>query len=247
MDGTWSSTLLGYRSTFNSSNSATAFAGKFNVLLLGQDDAAVSPAGDGFLTLSISTSGRVSGRGNLADGSSVKVKTIIAPNGSIPIYVSLYGGEGSMFGWLVYSDDSSSDVGGSLAWIKSPSAGGGLYPLGFTDQVTALGAKYQRPPSGESVFHLSAGIAALHGGDLTDDIIAEFALDDKNRLAVADPNNVALALKLNAGSGAFTGTFVDPVTHAKRKLKGVVVPKANLGGGFFIGSSQSGRVTLSQP
>ena len=54
-----------------------------------------------------------------------------------------------------------------------------------------------------------------------------------------------LTLTFTASTGAFSGTFINPVTSVKTAFSGVVLQNAQMGEGFFLGTSDSGTVELT--
>jgi hypothetical protein len=115
---TFHSTLTAYRNPFSSSANPAPNSGKYNAALPGADDAALAPAGEGFAAIVASTSGRISGKGTLADGAMFKLLSATADNAAVPVYASLYGGRGSLFGWLTISNTGANDVSGTLWWTR---------------------------------------------------------------------------------------------------------------------------------
>jgi hypothetical protein len=47
-------------------------------------------------------------------------------------------------------------------------------------------------------------------------------------------------LTLGVPAGTFVGSFLNPDTHRPSPIKGVLLQKQNAGGGFFLGTNQSG-------
>ena len=54
-----------------------------------------------------------------------------------------------------------------------------------------------------------------------------------------------LTLTFTAATGAFSGTFINPVTSVKTAFSGVVLQNTQTGAGFFLGSSDSGTVEVA--
>ena len=243
----WIGDLGGHRAAFNAKlNPATNEAGKYTILLSGGEDSSSSPAGDGPVTLDVSTAGAVVLKGTLADGSAIAQKTMLAANGQAPVYVNLYKGKGSIFGWLTVLNNDTNDTPGLLLWTKKETAGGKIYPAGFTNEALALGSRYVVPSKGSAVLIWSNGIVTLGQGNLMLAQTNDVALSSANRFTVALPNTNKLALTLTPASGLVGGSFVHPATLKKSAIKGMVLQKQQLGGGFFLGTNQSGRVTLGE-
>ena len=115
----------------------------------------------------------------------------------------------------------------------------GLYTAGFSLQQTALGSRYTRPASGQNVLPLTDAVLVLSGtgSSLTNQISIA-----NNR--VKDLSGHKLSLSFTPGTGLFQGSVVVPATQRKVPFNGVVLQKQNLGRGFFVNGSQSGRVLL---
>lgn len=241
----WVSELGGYRATFNAKlNPATSEAGKYTILLSGGDDSSLSPAGDSPVTMSISTAGAVAIKGTLADGTTFAQKATLAANGQTPVYVNLYKGKGSLFGWLTVLDNDTNDTPGLLLWTKKETAGGKVYLSGFTIEALAIGSRYVAPAKGSAALEWSDGVVTLEQGNLSLMQSDDVNLTSANKFVVAPPNANKLALKLTSSSGLVSGSFVHPDTLKKSAIKGIILQKQQVGGGFFLGTNQSGRLTL---
>ena len=48
------------------------------------------------------------------------------------VYYLAFPGNGSIFGWLTFSNGADSDITGMVDWFKLPQAGGKFYPGGFS-------------------------------------------------------------------------------------------------------------------
>ena len=244
----WNSELFGYRTTFDARlNLATNHSGKYTMLLSGGEDAAVSPAGHSPATLDITTAGAVTIKGTLADGTAVVQKTTLAANGQTPVYVNLYQGKGSLVGWLTLMNTDTNDIPGLLIWTKKDSVMGNLYPGGFTNEVLTLASRYTPPANATAVVGFSNSVVILEGGNLTGPTTNEVFLGPLNKISVTSTNTSKLALAVTSASGHLSGSFVHPQTLKKSTIKGVVLQKQDLGGGFFLGTNQSGSVVLGRP
>lgn len=244
----WTSDLFGYRMTYDARlNPATNQSGNYTMLLSGGGDAALSPAGLSPATLDITTAGTMTLKVTLADGTAVVQKTSLAANGQAPVYATLYKGGGSLIGWLNVTNTATNDIPGLLVWTKKNGAPGKLYPGGFTNEMLALASRYTPPATGTAVTGLSNPVIILEGGNLTGPMTNAASLSSLNKISVTSPNTSKLVLTVKSASGVLSGTFVHPQTSKKSTIKGVVLQKQNLGGGFFLGTDQSGSVFLGQP
>jgi hypothetical protein len=241
----WNSDLSGYRAAFDAKlNPATNFAGKYTLLLSGSDDAAASPAGQSPATLDIATAGTVSLKGTLSDGTAIAQKMTLAANGQTPVYVNLYKGKGSLIGWMTVMHNETNDTPGLLLWTKKETAGGKIYLAGFTNESLALGSRYVAPAKGAAALNWTSGPLLLEHGNLTVPVTNLIALSSANKFTVTSTNSSKLALNLTTASGSINGAFIHPETLKKSGIKGVVLQKQTLGGGFFHGTNQSGAVSF---
>jgi hypothetical protein len=192
--------------------------------------------------LTVSTAGRVSGGGALADGTMFKVLSATAANAQVPVYVPLYLGRGSLFGWLTVTNGEISDVSGTLWWIKPGTVGRAFYPAGFSNQVEVIGSRYIAPARGTPVLTLANGVVILSGGNFAPPLTNSITLGGDNKI-VGDNQ---LTLTISPVKGSVTGSFVDPAVSRKRTVKGVALPKQNQARGFFLGTDQSGRVFVGE-
>ena len=243
-NASWVSESFGYRSAFSSPAEATNFQGAYTVLLPGAAVPEDGQMGHGCGRMSVSSAGSVSFKGTLGDGGVAVQKVPLAANGQWPFYVSLYSGKGSVFGWLTLVNTPTNEVIGPLWWTKPVGAKGSLYPAGFTNEVEMLGSRYVRPAPGARVLDFTNAALILHGGNLAQSLPNTVALDERNKLTVTSTNVNRLALTVSLPTGAFSGNFVHPQLSKWVSIKGVLLQKQNLGGGFFIGTNQSGSVNL---
>jgi len=241
----WTSDLSGYRTGFDAKlNPATNHSGKYTMLLSGGGDAATSPAGQSPATLDITTAGAVSLKGTLSDGTAIAQKMTLAANGQTPVYVNLYKGKGSLIGWMTILNNDTNDTPGLLLWTKKETAGGKIYLAGFTNETLALGSRYVAPANGAAALDWTNGLLLIEQGNLTVPMTNIIALSSANKFTVTSTNTSKLTLSLTTASGLLNGAFVHPDTLKKSSIKGVVLQKQNVGGGFFLGTNQSGNVSF---
>jgi uncharacterized delta-60 repeat protein len=233
------STLFAYRNPFSARANPAPHAAKYTAALPGADDSSVAPGGDGFAALTVNTAGRLSGAGSLADGTLFRILSAAGPEAQVPVYVSLYKGSGSLFGWLTVTNGEALDVSGTLWWTKPGSVGGVLYPGGFTRQLDVVGSQYLGT-RGVPVMVLTNGIVVLSAGNLPEPLTNSITLGSDNRIS----GDNDLRIVFSVPKGTFTGSFIDPSNGRKRIIKGVALPEQQQGRGFFPGTSESGRVFI---
>ena len=248
-DRTWTSDLIGYRPVFDGRTNVAPQAGQYTMIIPGNSDSAAAPGGDSYGTLTISTSGKLRFAGALADGTKLSQSVPLSMEGLWPFYGSLYGGQGSILGWLLCTNTtpstnaSSGDVTGSIAWFKPPAvAKAKFYTSGFTVMTNVMGSSYTRPLTGEMILDLPAGNIMLTGGNLTDTITDQITIDSRNRVTDISGNKLVLTFSVSAGT--FSGSLANPAVPKPIPFKGVVLQKNGTANGFFLGTDQSGQVLL---
>jgi hypothetical protein len=233
----WTADLVAEHAVYSSIHPAPE-AGKYTLLFPGSDDASAQPGGNGFVTATVYNSGLVLFSGTLGDGTAVSSSSTVCSQGQWPFYVSLYGGKGSILGWLSFTN--SGDIGGQISWFKQPEKVAKLYPGGFTNNTEAIGSVYHHT-NGVPVLGFTDGLLSLINGDLTQGITNQFGIGPET-LATDQSGD---KLTFNTLSGLFRGSVLDPETGKTISVNGVVLQNQNLGAGYFLGTNESGSVLLS--
>jgi len=241
-DGSWSAPLVANRAVFDGKTNPAPQAGTYTLLIPGTPGLTETPAGDGYGTVKVGPLGHVLLNGALADGTKVTKSATISKAGEWPLYVSLYNGQGSILGWLLFTNLTGEDLGGSLGWSKGQQPSAKYYPMGFAIETEVLGSKYV--PALESGILSNFGQLSLAQGDLTQSFTNQFILTSNNKVSNLSSNK--LTLSFNLASGLFKGTVAEPVTRRLIPINGVVLQAQNYGGGFFLNLNQSGPVYLGQ-
>lgn len=113
----------------------------------------------------------------------------------------------------------------------------------FTALAASPGTEHFPEPS--SLEAMKPSLALPHSMVLLDVELFSRSLPREYRAEFINGGEVAhLAMKINGGSGLFSGTFLHPVTGQRTKLQGTLFYKQKKGGGFFLGGAQSGSVML---
>lgn len=245
-DGTWTADLLGDRATYSKLNPSPT-TGYHTLLLLGTPGGALAPEGDSFGSVSVDAAGSVKYKMSLADKSSVSGKVPLSKNGQWPLHVPLYGGKGALLGWVNFTNQSSTDFEGLISWSKPALPGTALYPDGFSSESALLGSRYL-PPSGETnrLLALSNAVAIVTGGNLASTSTNDIWIGAGGKVTNSGPDR--LVMTFAPGTGLFNGSFT-PLGQSKAiVLRGAALQKANLASGYFLGTNQSGRVSVeAQP
>jgi glucose/arabinose dehydrogenase len=238
----WEAALLADRATFDPrTHPATNFANHYTLLIPGSENAPAEPAGDGAGSFMVGAPGRVTFTGVLADGSPMAQKVPLSKNGAWPLYVPLYGGRGSVLGWLLLTNSAQPDLGGLVSWSRPPGPKPKVHTNGFALDSMLIGSAY-RAPGADTLFGATSAIVILSQGGLEQSVTNIVTLAPGGRVIDAGTNK--LALKLTQKSGAFTGKLTLPGARKATAFKGAILQKHGYGGGFFLGTNQSGRVEL---
>ena len=226
--GDWNAVIQADRQVFNSKTAPSPFAGSYTLTIPGF---AGGPGGTSVGTLVSGTSGNVVFKGTLANGKTVTQTSAVSKSGVWPLF-ALEGGGAVMMSWVDFAADP---LGGELAWIKPSFKGKGFYPAGYTNGVTATVTLTSPVVSGMRQLD-------LNGAGLGQTLSYFISLGADGR---AVTNGVAL--KVTPATGAFSGKVANPTTGKPAMVINGVLINGNLGEGFFLGTSESGKVTLQQP
>jgi hypothetical protein len=236
-DGTWTADLVADAAVYSKANPAPQ-AGKYTLLIPGSENASTQPGGNGFGAVTVSASGNVTFSGILGDGTAVTSTSIVSSEGQWPFYVSLYGGKGSILGWLTFTNEGV--ISGQTGWFKLPQATAKLYPGGFTNSAGAMGSVYQYT-NGLPVLGFSEGQLSLTNGNLAQSITNQIGLGPD--MQASDQSADKLTFKTS--SGLFKGSVTNPETGKLITVNGIVLQNQNFGAGYFLGTTESGSVLLS--
>ena len=238
-DGNWIATLNADRATFNASTNQAPERGRYTWLLAGNSDPERAPHGFSCGTVNVDAAGRLSLAGTLADGTVLVQKVSLANNGRWPLFGRLYGGGGSILGWLRFEEAAGEDVNGRLSWIKPPLPSSRLYTNGFTFTTNFSGSAYA---PATSLLNFTDGLVSFSGGNIDPEFANAVRIDPGNK--VVNLGNNKLGLKLVTSTGLFNGTVNVPGTARSLPFKGALHLKAGYGAGFFTGLTQGGRVVV---
>lgn len=237
----WQAGLVAEQTGFMSPATAP-YAGAYTFNFLGSD-LANEPAGDGYSTASIAPTGAATMAAVLADGTKASQKVAVTRGDLWPVYVSLYSGKGSVFGWLAFSNTPPHHtVLGNLQWTKPAVPSSKLYPAGFAFPVEAVGSRYTAPAAGERVLPQPSAVLVFSGGDLPESVQCEIQLGTDNKVTNLSTNK--LAVTITPGAGLFSGSLAHPATGKAISFKGALLENVGSGGGHFLGTNASGRVTF---
>jgi hypothetical protein len=222
----WGSPLLCYQTVKTLSSSTAPATGKY-VFTLQPVDQTNGPATNGYAVLTVSPNGALALNGALPDNTTFSESGKVSTNGVWPICVNPTGDKtnGMLIGW---ETNASGAWSGQLYWYKSP--GVGSY---FTDGIgiasnyvlNATGTNYT-PPTAGSVYSM-----VIQGGTATPPLTNSLTVTPGGQFGVEDEPEDKLKISLT-GSGALSGSFVNPASGAALKFKGAFVSPAQGGFGF---------------
>ena len=240
-DGVWNSYLRGDRKLFNAKTNPAPQAGRYTMIISGNDDSSTSPGGHGIGFITIDRSGAIRFAGTLADGTTISQGSALSKNGEWPFYVLLYSSKGFVLSWITVSADSSR-FEAHVNWFKPPLRSA-RYPGGFNLSPQLFGSRYIAPTNHEPVLNFQNGNVTLSGGELPENLNASLILSNNVFRVATNTNKVKLLL--NLANGAVGGSFIHPVTKKTNSIKGVVLPSFHEADGFFLSPHESGRVSVT--
>lgn len=240
----WGADLFGYRAKSDATTNPTP-VGNYTMVVEGCTNPAVAPAGYSIGTVAVAASGQVTFTETLADGTRVPlISSSLSSDGLWPFYVSLYRGKGLLIGWVGLTNQTL--VGMDLDWVKEAGAGGKYYPDGFAFETGVKGCKYVAPAGDKPLLNWSNGVVTLQDGDLTTILTNNITVTSKNRLRVTGTNTDMLTLTLTPSTGLFKGSFHPPGATKPVVFNAVVLTDLGWAGGFFLGTNQSGSVSIGK-
>jgi len=239
-DGIWTAQVAANRAHFSTTTPAP-LKGSYTFVIPGSDDSSTRPGGSGVGTVKVSPTGVIAFAGALGDGTAVSRSTFISKNGEWPLFAPLYAGKGLLIGWIIFdTNQPNTDLCGVVNWIKLPQTAK-LYPAGFdfAEGIEAVGSLY-RFTNGVPLVNWTDGQIVLENGSLLSSITNGLSIAANN--AISGTNKLALAFTLT--TGLFHGSVLNPATGKQIPVNGALLQKQNLGYGYFLGTNQTGRVTL---
>jgi hypothetical protein len=134
----WSASFVANRNTFKPKSNPAPFAGTYTVQIPGANDGNPdNPQNNGSGTVTVNTSGALKFKGSLGDGTKVTESAETSDSGDWPLFISLYGRQGEIMGWLNFN---GSGITGQPTWIKEANPKSKSFKNGFTLTPTVTGS-----------------------------------------------------------------------------------------------------------
>ncbi len=238
----WTAELFADRSVYNTRSNICPDTGQYTMGILGDFTSTNSPGGASFGTINIDKVGRIRFIGFLSDGTKVIQSATVSKNGQWALHAPLYGGGGTLYGWLLFNSSTNEDLSGEITWIRPEIPWAWYYPGGFALIDSVTGSRYLRPPKATKVLNFTTGTVEFNGGNLERGITNRITIDSNNRLQNLSANTLRLTFSLSNGS--FAGSVMDPISWARIPFKGVLLQKQGIAVGYFPGWDQTGEVWL---
>lgn len=240
-DGTWFADMVGDRDIFDSRTNPAPQAGTYSIVIPG-GDGTTEPAGFGFASVRIDRNGNMNLAGLLADGTTFVERTALAKDGSWPLFASIYGGDGSVLGWMNFGD--TNDLSGSLTWIRPEIWWARAYPDGFTNQTDIIASPWTRTVPATAALNYTDGMIVFSGPNLADSFTNTFQITSAGRIVNTSSNRMSVSI--SSQTGWFSGVVTDPASGRRIIFQGALLRDQQVGYGYFLtGNRKSGRVYLA--
>ncbi len=245
-DGVFTANISADHAAYDGLTSVAPQAGRYTMVLAASGtDCSVAPTGSGYAVVLVAPNGVTTISGRLADNTIVSQSSMVSPNGTLPLYLTLTGEKGSVSGTVTLRDTDVSDVDGSLNWSKAANPVDVFYPNGFSTQLYAVGSRYVAPAKNSPPIAFTSGTAALGDGNIEPELDVPVTVTTTNKVAMATPGSLNFAATIARGNGALSGSFVHPGSKVTRGVRGVVLQKQNAVFGYFRGINETGYFSLS--
>jgi hypothetical protein len=251
---TFDAQLTAYRAGFSASTPATAYEGYYTWAMPAATG--IAPAGNSYGTATIAPGGGVQLSVTLGDGITTTAAGSLSANGLMPLYVSLYNGEGSFLAWLSFTKSAGAVSTNAAYWFRNPialfkldAAGNpvpvtvatGPFPDGFTlTNLSLFTASYVPEGKGVNAIDSTDVVIQVSGADLTNSISNSIALDSSG----GGGSSATIAVNISDKTGLFTGSFKDLVSDKTVNYKGSVLQPFKSVWVTFIGGGLSGAVVI---
>lgn len=217
--------------------------GRYTVLLTPNNPGELFPQGTGFAKLTVTAKGAVAIVGKLGDGAPFAAGSFISNEGEVPVYAQAYlKKKGYVSGLLTFANLPESDVSGTLSWDKPAQPTDALYPNGFSTNANLIGARYEKASPVLPFAPLSP-----NGSLVLDSVVTKLITLGTNNVArITTSENSPTKIKIDAKTGVFTGSYVDPNGGARRIFGGAFYQKGLTprGEGLFFKEAGTGKASI---
>jgi hypothetical protein len=251
----FNSQVTAYRAGFSKSSPATEFEGYYTWAMPAVSG--IAPAGNSYGAATVAPAGGVQLSIALGDGTTTTSSGSLSTSGLMPLYVSLYSGQGSLLAWLSFNKTSGSPSTNGAYWFKDPlalfkvDASGnpvpvivktGPFPDGFTlTNLSLFLGTYAAPGKGTNALDSINASVLLLGADLTNSITDTITLDSSG----VGGSSASTSVNISGKTGLFTGSLKDPISGATTRYAGAVLQPWQLGYGTLSGGGLSGGVVIA--
>ncbi|HUD45727.1 MAG TPA: choice-of-anchor tandem repeat GloVer-containing protein [Candidatus Baltobacteraceae bacterium] len=136
-DGAFVAQVKAYRNAFSSSNPAKNYQGTYRVTIPATNDAPLAALG--FESVTVDSLGNVTFGGTLLDGTMVSQTSLVSRDGYWPLYLQLYGGNGSFWAWSQFTNGTVHSLPKSASWIsRMNSTQASADPAAITDRAVQI-------------------------------------------------------------------------------------------------------------
>ena len=220
----------------------TALSPAYTVLIPPDPDSLSAPIGSGYALIAAasgtaSTPATAKITGALADGATFSQSAPVSVDGYVPIFASLYSGEGLLLGWVNLANPS----GDSLAWVH-PKVKTGLFTNPFTSINPIALSPWTDPPAADA---LPTGMVVVETSNNTPVATNDFTLTFAGR--TLNFSGTSGSTSVSGSIAAKTGLMKVTITSGKSETTGysVVLPNAANGGGCFLTKTNAGAIELT--
>ncbi len=243
-DGNFVAPVTANLDVFSLQQPAVNYEGRYTLIIPGVNDPTVGPVGTSYGTVQVGPLGHILFAGAMADGTTVSQASVVAQDGSWPFYVPMYGGHGSLWGWIYFANGAINSA--NVSWINGTnSVKADLYREGFTNNaISVISSAYN--PRSKPLLALTYGQVTLQGDQGTFTITDQIALAQNNSIsAPGNPNKLVLAVSQTT-PGVISGSFANPSNPGQTlKIRGVLLQNQNEAVGYFLGPNQGGTFVLT--
>jgi len=223
----------------------------YTLLLPQAGNAPDAPASYGYALLT-NLAGMIHLGGALSDGTSFADSALLEPINEadqFPVYASLYKNPGLLLGQLSLDAATNPAVpAGSLTWFK-PAQKTGLYAGGFSTVLDVEGSPWTNSEAALAGLFPNGAQLTFPGSYFGSDLWT-VQLTSSNTFQLVNGSPILSSGSLNPADGRLKITiidFMDPSLKSHVTAYGAALQNTKLGGGFFLGATNSRAIMLTPP